>query len=115
MKRISMVLMVLVLLLAMTGVAQAGTATVKVGVNGSHFGPATKSVPTGTKVIWKGISGSHTVTAYSKNWSKNASVGSGGSTAFTFKKAGVYKYRCTIHSTLSGSTCSGMCGKIVVG
>jgi plastocyanin len=114
MKRISVVLMALVLMVAMCGVAQAGTVTVKVGVNGNHFGPASKSVPTNTKVVWKGISGSHTVTAYSKNWSKSASVSAGSSTAFTFKKPGVYKYRCTFHSSLSGSTCSGMCGKIVV-
>ncbi len=114
-KRWIVALMALVVVLAMTGVAEGGTVTVKVGASGNTFSPKTKSVPKGTKVVWKDAGGTHTVTAYSKNWTKNTTLSGTASTRFTFKRAGVYKYRCTIHSTLSGGVCSGMCGKIVVG
>lgn len=114
-KRWMVALMAVVVVLAMTGMAEGGTVTVRVGASGSTFSPKTKSVPKGTKVVWKNVSGSHTVTSYSKNWSKNTSLSGTKSTSFTFNKAGVFKYRCTIHSTLSGGVCSGMCGKIVVG
>lgn len=114
MKRLAVVLMAVMLVLAMTGVAQA-SVTVKVGANGANkFSPASKSISKGTKVVWKDVNGSHTVTAYGGNWSKNASLDNGESTSFTFKKTGTFKYRCTIHSSLSGGSCSGMCGKITV-
>jgi len=78
--------------------------------------PGITSVVHGTKVTWKAVSGSHTVTSISKNWSKNSSLSAGGSTSFTFKTAGTYRFRCTIHSTYDSATkkCSGMCGKVVV-
>ena len=114
-KRPLVVLMALMVVLAMTGAAEGGTVTVKVGASGSTFSPKSKSVPKGTKVVWADQGGSHTVTAYSKNWTKTTHLSGMASTSFTFKSAGVYKYRCTIHSTLSGGVCSGMCGKITVG
>jgi plastocyanin len=96
----------------------ANSAVVVKGVStssGFRWKPKITDVAKGTKVVWKAVSGSHTVTAYSKNWSKNTSISQGQSTSFTFNSAGTYKFRCTIHSTLSNGVCSGMCGKIVVG
>ena len=77
--------------------------------------PRAVSVATGTKVKWTAVVGTHTVTAVSKNWSKNTTISAGQSTSFTFKKAGTYRFRCRFHSTLSNGTCTGMCGKVVVG
>ena len=54
------------------------------------------------------------VTAYKGNRNKNVTLSQGQTTSFTFNNAGVYKFRCTIHSTLSNGVCSGMCGKVVV-
>ena len=70
----------------------------------------------GTKVTWKAVNGSHTVTSISKNWSKNSTLGSGATTSFTFKTAGTYRFRCTFHSDYNPTTkkCTGMCGKVVV-
>jgi plastocyanin len=78
--------------------------------------PGTTSIVHGTKVTWKGISGFHDVTSIGKNWSKSSSLPSGGSTSFTFKTAGTYRFRCTIHSSYASATkkCSGMCGKVLV-
>jgi plastocyanin len=78
------------------------------------FDPARLRVATGTRVVWKAVSLTHTVTAYRGDWSKNVTISAGQTTSFTFKQAGRYKYRCTIHSTLADGVCTGMCGKIVV-
>jgi plastocyanin len=85
--------------------------------NGPRWKPKAISIHTGTKVTWKAVSGPHTVSAYKGPWSKNTSLGKGDATSFTFKKKGVYKYRCLItgHSTLVNGVCSGMCGKVTVG
>lgn len=78
--------------------------------------PSITSVVHGTKVTWKAVTGSHTVTSISQNWSKNVTISSGGATSFTFKTAGTYRFRCTFHSSYNATTkkCSGMCGKVVV-
>ena len=116
MKKAAILILALALVFAMIGPASAGTVLVKAGVNGNHFGPAKKTVARGTKVAWKNVSGvTHTVTAYSKNWSKKKSLAPGTRTSFTFSAPGTYKYRCTIHSTLTNGVCSGMCGVIKVG
>ena len=109
------------MLLVVLGAPPVSSAVVVKGVvcstclKGYKWMPKITTVAKGTKVTWKAVSGSHTVTATSKNWSKNTSISTGQTTAFTFKSAGTYRFRCTIHSTVSGGTCSGMCGKIVVG
>jgi plastocyanin len=83
---------------------------------GYRWKPGTTSVVHGTKVTWKVVNGSHTVTSIGKNWSKNVSLSAGQATSFTFKTAGTYRFRCTIHSSYVVATkkCAGMCGKVVV-
>lgn len=95
--------------------ATTAQAAVRVKATGSQtFRPKRLSIGTGTKVVWKAVSLTHTVTAYRGRWSKNTTITAGETTSFTFKNAGRYKYRCTIHSTLSNGVCTGMCGKVVV-
>jgi len=101
------------LTLATVSTAQA---VERVKATGSQtFRPKKLQVGTGTRVVWKSVSGTHTVTAYSNNWSKNTTISTGDTTSFTFSNAGRYKYRCTFHSTLSNGVCTGMCGKVIVG
>ena len=91
-----------------------GTATVKATDNDS-WSPGGKTVPKGTKVVWKNSTDdSHNLASYRGAWSKSASLPEGGSTSFKFRKKGIFKYRCTIHSKMEGTKCDGMCGKIVV-
>ena len=122
MHRYSIRALVLVLAVA-TGFAAAPTpaqaAVVVKAVStssGYRWHPASVSVGKGAKVVWKNpTTVTHTVTAYTKNWSKKVTIKKGQSTSFTFKNAGTYKYYCTIHGQLVNGVCSGMCGKVVVG
>ena len=105
----------LVSALAMIPAASGATLIRGVSDSGGRWRPKVTSISSGTKVTWKAASGSHTVTAYKGNWSKNTTINQGQTTSFTFNNNGVYKFRCRFHSTLSNGTCSGMCGKVVVG
>ena len=101
-------------LLLTAGPVPAGSVRVK-ATNSDSFSPATKRVARGTKVVWKNPSDSrHNVTAYSSNWSKSSTIEEGQRTKQVFRKRGTYKYRCTLHSSMDGRKCDGMCGKIVV-
>jgi plastocyanin len=116
-RRLTIVAVALVLVAAFTVQTASASVLIK-GVDttsGFRWKPHAVSVAVGTKVVWKAVTGSHTVTAYKGKWSKNVTLAQGASTSFTFKSAGVYKFRCTFHSTLVNGVCSGMCGKVVVG
>jgi plastocyanin len=95
--------------------ATTAQGAVRVRATGSQtFKPKRIEIGTGTRVVWKSISGTHTVTAYSRNWSKNATISTGETTSFTFKRTGRYRYYCRIHGTVVDGVCSGMCGKVIV-
>jgi plastocyanin len=79
------------------------------------FKPKRVEISRGTRVVWKSVSGNHTVTSYGGGWSKNTSIPQGTQTGFTFQNRGTFKYRCTIHSDLAAGVCSGMCGRVIVG
>jgi plastocyanin len=105
-------------LLGAVATQPAQAATVIKGVSttsGFRWKPHAVSVAKGTKVVWRAVDGTHTVTAWKGNWSKNTTIAQGTSTSFTFKRTGVYRFRCTFHSTLSNGVCSGMCGRVTVG
>ena len=113
MKRLRLLLPAIALV-AVFATAPAANSAVVVKGSGRSWSPKTTNISTGTKVTWKAVSGSHTVTAYKGAWSKNTTIAQGSSTSFTFKNSGVYKFRCRFHSSLSNGVCSGMCGKVVV-
>ena len=101
------------LVLSFAGTAQAREV---VRATDNQFRPARVSVSVGEKVLWRNTgNNAHTVTAYGGNWSKNSTIFSGERTSRTFAETGVYKYRCTFHSSLDGGQCNGMCGRVTVG
>jgi plastocyanin len=102
-------------LVAVFATAPAANSAVVVKGSGTSWRPKVTTINTGVKVVWKAVSGSHTVTAYKGAWSKNTSIPQGTKTSFTFNKAGTYKFYCKIHGSVTNGVCSGMCGKIVVG
>jgi plastocyanin len=84
--------------------------------------PTVRRIAKRDRIVWKNPTGtSHTVTAHRGRWSKNTLIRPGERTAKRFRRAGVYKFRCTInagtpaaHSTLQNGQCSGMCGRVRV-
>jgi plastocyanin len=84
------------------------TMTKTVKVQESHdkylFSPAKIRVKIGTKVAWKnGTDAAHTVTGTGSWSSYNKPLASGKTVSYTFKKAGTYKYHCTIHPNMKGT------------
>jgi plastocyanin len=118
MRRLKLLIPAIALVTMFAMAPAANSAVVIKGVStssGFRWKPKITDVGHGTKVVWKAVVGTHTVTAYSKNWSKNVTISSGQTTSHTFKSAGTYRFRCLFHSTLSNGVCTGMCGKVVVG
>jgi plastocyanin len=88
------------------------------GAPGSfRWEPSVRRIFRGDRIVWRNPTGvQHTVTAYRGRWSKNTLIGPGERTAKRFRRAGRYKFRCTIagHSSLQDGRCSGMCGTVRV-
>ncbi|MDP9328304.1 MAG: hypothetical protein M3P10_08855 [Actinomycetota bacterium] len=101
------------LALGPSGTAQAVVAaTIK--ASGSSWNPTRVTINAGQTVRWKAVSGTHTVTAYGGNWSKNTVLSTGETTRRTFNSTGIFKFLCAIHGSLSGGICTGMCGRVRV-
>jgi len=61
------------------------------------FSPMAITVPVGTKVTWKNLDGEpHTVTS-ADGLFRSPALDQNDTWSFTFAKAGVYKYICSIH------------------
>lgn len=80
----------------------------------THWSPTTVRISRGDTIKWRAVSGSHTVSAYGGNWAFNKQLSTGDVEDRLFRRAGTFRFRCTIHSTLTNGQCSGMCGKVVV-
>ncbi|HEX2239635.1 MAG TPA: plastocyanin/azurin family copper-binding protein [Actinomycetota bacterium] len=101
-------------LIAVAGASQGATHTVRATGNRT-WKPASLSVASGSKVVWRNpTDDKHNVVSYKGPWSKKSTLAEGGRTSFTFRKAGTYKYRCTLHSAVSDGKCNGMCGQVRV-
>jgi plastocyanin len=116
-RRLATLAAVIMFVATVSAAQPAGAAVVIKGVrttSGYRWKPHAVSVAVGTKVVWKAVTGTHTVTAYKGKWKKDVTIAPGQTTSFLFKTAGVYKFRCVFHSTLVNRRCTGMCGKAVV-
>lgn len=103
-------------LLLVGALAATAYAVERVRATGdSVFRPRKTNASVGERVVWRSTGGTHTVTAYRGDWSKDSTISDGERTSFTFADAGRYRYRCRFHSTLSDGRCSGMCGVVIVG
>lgn len=87
--------------------------TKSVAMTASQFEPRNIAVDVGVNVTWTNEDDyPHTVTSASDNWSKDADVAAGGSTAHTFDDDGVYHVYCELHGE---ADLSGMSMKVGVG
>jgi len=105
----------LAMTIMLAAAAVPASAAFVVRAEGTSFRPARAEVARGTRVAWRAVGGTHTVTAFGGGWSKDTRIRAGERTGFTFRQRGTFRYRCRIHSTLSDGRCNGMCGRVVAG
>ena len=80
----------------------------------SSWSPSTIRISRNDKIKWKAVTGVHDVTAYGGELEFKHSLIASSPVIRRFTQTGTFKFRCTIHSSLVGSQCSRMCGKVVV-
>lgn len=80
-------------------------ATDKVSIADMAFSPAAITVKAGSTVTWtNNDSVAHTVTENDgQDGPSSSPLSPGQSYSFTYKKAGTYKYICTIHTYMNGT------------
>jgi plastocyanin len=94
--------------------AVAGGHTVK-ATSGNLWNPVKTTVTRGSTVTWSNPTFvDHPIIAYGGNWSFSKTLAHGATVTRTFNTVGTFKFRCTMHSYMSGGVCHGMCGRIVV-
>jgi plastocyanin len=111
------ILGVLVLLLVAT-LAEPAQAVVRIrGVSdyGGRWRPRRAEAARGERVVWRAVSGDHDVLAYGGNWTFFRDLPQGTSVSRRFRSRGTYRFYCSIHGTVVGGVCDGMCGRVVVG
>ena len=96
--------------------AQAAVTVSGSGFGASaHWSPVTTTLARGGAVRWRATLYAHRVKAYGGNWTYARLLTQGASTApRTFARRGTFRFFCSIHGSVIGGVCSGMCGKIVV-
>jgi plastocyanin len=114
MRRRRIITLTALAIVLVAAVPSEGAFLVRATSTGNRFLPARADVAQGTRVTWRAIGGTHTVTAYGGGWSKDTRITAGTQTGFTFQQRGTFRYRCRLHSSVSGGQCSGMCGRVVV-
>ena len=79
------------------------------------FSPAVDTLALGGTVTWQWDASTHDVTSYGAPGFPSLASHTGSQAPQTiFPVAGTYKFVCTNHGTSDGTTCSGMCGRVVV-
>jgi plastocyanin len=67
------------------------------------------------RIRWVNNQGTnHNIRSYGGNWRYRRSLGPGTRRSKRFRRRGNFKFRCSIHSSLSNGQCSGMCGRVRV-
>lgn len=106
--------LVAIMILTVSAVAMAAIKRVK-AVDGNKFKPKHAYIEKGDKIRWKNNDNVvHNMKAMGANWNYKATIQPGETATRKFRKKGTFKYRCTLHSTVSSGVCSGMCGFVHV-
>ena len=114
MKRRLVIGLIVLVIVAMSGVAFAATRVVK-ATSGDKWNPAHLYISKGDAVQWRNPSSRvHDLKSTSKNWDYKRLLDPGERAKRTFGKTGFFRYRCLRHSSLVNGVCQGMCGFIHV-
>lgn len=114
MKRRLVVGLIVLVIVAMSGVAFAATRVVK-ATSSDRWNAKHLYISVGDAVQWRNpTSRVHDLKSIGSNWSYKRLLDPGERAKRTFGKAGFFKYRCLRHSSLVNGACQGMCGFIHV-
>lgn len=114
MKRQVILSFIVLVIVAVSGVAFAATKVVK-ATSADKWSPAHLYIAKGGAVQWKNPSSRvHDLKSTSANWSYKRLLDPGEQAKRTFENTGFFKYRCLRHSSLVNGVCKGMCGFIHV-
>jgi len=105
---------VAVLVVGLTAAASAPATAAVVRGGGTRWRPSVVDVDRRERVRWRAVSGTHTVRAYGGNWKFSKRIGPGQSVQRRFTRRGTYRFFCSIHGTVAGGSCTGMCGRVLV-
>ena len=104
-----------VALVGLLTIAAAVPATaVTIRGSGRQWRPARVNIDRGDRVRWRSASGNHNVRAYGGNWTYSRSLSEGASVSRRFRQRGTFRFFCSLHGSVTGGTCTGMCGRILV-
>ena len=108
-----LVAIVLVVVLAVAGIASAETFKVKAKA-GDKWGPVHTYIGKGDKVVWTNPTDKkHDVSAIG-DWSFSKTLAPGDQASRKFPDTGTFRYRCARHSAMVDGKCEGMCGIVHV-
>jgi plastocyanin len=113
-KRILVAVIALVLVAAL---ATTALAVVRIrSTADNRWRPARVTISRGTRVVWRATSGNHTVTAYGGGWTFNQAISASGDATASrrFRRTGRFRFYCSLHGSVSGGVCTGMCGRVRV-
>jgi plastocyanin len=96
------------------GLSQASAVTVVKGY-AQDWRPRRVEIARGDIVKWRSIVRDHNVSSYKGRWDFHRQVREGDSIRYTFTRTGRYRYVCTLHGSVAGGECTGMCGVVTVG
>ena len=83
--------------------SDAAVTTRRVRIVNFAFAPGTISIARGTRVRWANMdSTGHTTTSNSGAWDSGV-IAAGGSFGRVFRRAGTFRYHCSIHTTMHGT------------
>ena len=111
---VALALLAVVFVTALAGSAQAVVIRGSLA-DGGRWRPARVSIDRGDRVVWRAVDGDHNVRAYRGNWSYFRDLPEGERVRKRFRSRGTFRFVCTIHGNVADGTCSGMCGRVVVG
>jgi plastocyanin len=98
--------------------AEAADATARIrGVldDGGRWRPRRVRIDRGERVVWRAVDGDHNVIAYGGNWTFSRDLPEGERVRRRFSERGRFRFYCSIHGSVIGGVCDGMCGRIRVG
>jgi plastocyanin len=106
--------LVMATVVALLAMATPAAAVQVVRGEGTRWSPASVSVSRGEAVRWRAVARGHVVKSLGSNWSYRRTIRQGESVRRVFDARGTFRFYCTIHGSLDGTRCVGMCGKVAV-